>query len=281
MMRKNEIRLITGLLFSLIVLFAACDQKTTKIKTVSEGVTDTILSDTIVAYSDEVEMRLTTYEDNEKFVRCLIEHPDMMNLSADSIYKRFGVSIDESDDKCLRLYSWFFDNAMGGRYNNYTLQVCQYRGANNVHTIEGYLSSLFPDDDYPFLDGNTYVGEIMTFNYGNQNRLYVVPYHVVAAGGLTVYSFCTVTINGDILKPVAVFPSDEENGTKYVLVREIDFLLAPNRMHERGDWDEVYMKRGNELWIKTENVEDAFYSIYRFDGMRFINIGEKKLENKS
>ena len=255
----NTLERMSWLFLSLIILLSACGQKRTN----TEG---TATDSTYVGY-DEV---------NGQFVKSLAEHPEMMDIKAEDIYEKYGVSVDESDDKQLRLYSWEFDNGMGGRYSNYTRQAYQYRGVSGVHTVGDYLASIFPEGDSPFLDGNTSVGEIMTFKRQNGGNLYVVPYHVVAAGGLTVYSFCAVTVDGDKLEPVAVFPADERKAKKCVLSRELDFMLAPGQMHEQGTWEDPYMKRGNNLWVKTEQVENAFYNVYHFDGKSFENIGDTK-----
>lgn len=266
--------LLFGVLLS--ALFAACGQKVTN--TESCEPTDSIDTETtppeepVIGGTDEDEPEyvLVTYEDNERFVKSLAEHPEMMNWSAWTFYDKYRVNADESDDKRLRIYSWYFDNGQGGRYCNYTRQAYQYRGVSGVHTVGDYLASLFPDDDYPFLDGNTYVGEIMTFCLLDGGKLYIVPYHVVAAGGLTIYSFCAVTIQGDEMKPVAVFPLGNEKEMARVLIREIDFL---NR--GQGDWEDPYFVRRNELWVKTESVDNSLFDVYRFNGESFEYLGEE------
>ena len=252
----------------LAVMLTACGQRQERTDSADAEPTD--MAETEIADLADTEPMDMDDDNSEDFARYLMNHPETMDVNADSLHSRFGVWVDDSDDKQLRLYSWIHEVDMGGQYNNYTRQAYQYRGSNGINTVEDYLASLFPDDDCPFLDGRTSTGAIMTFALQDGGKLYVVPYAVIAEGGLTVYSFCAVTIKGNELKPVAVFPDNGSKGMKYVLIREIDFMAAPGQMHEHGDWQETYMKRGNELWVKTENVEDDCYDKYTFNGNRFV-----------
>lgn len=221
----------------------------------------------------EITQQTPLNEDNQATEEEVVEEESMETFS-DSLVQSIenkNVTIANSDDKCLRIYSW--DTGQGGTMIQWG-NLIQYRSGKEIKTIHQSLDMLLhPNGEHDEIDYGSYIDTIYTYPCSDGSKLYLVDNYFRMSGNYSENSLVAMRIkDGKLISAPCFVRHGKRMDTVGLEHTVADWYFLAN-MGEGWKWLFQYDKKTQNLYVATtdnmDNITDR-YDIYHFNGTEFV-----------
>lgn len=182
-----------------------------------------------------------------------------------------NLTIADSDDRCLRFYSW--DTEQGGSMTMWG-NLIQFRSGQDVKAVHQSIDrQLHPDAQFDEFDFGSYIDTIYTFPCANGSKLYLAESYSSMSGNYSANYLLAMRIQDGNLVSAPCFVRQGKRTDQIGLEHSVASWYFIANLGEGWDWIFRYDQEAQNLYVaSTDSMETLIdrYDIYHFNGSDFI-----------